>query len=131
MKQNIYNEVAAAGVITERQILTFKSRLNRGESEVLNIFDNGYLNITPEQTNKGLRWLLDQWKTPNGKERKNNPFGERETTILGNFSHFQLIDFIDCGNAYFFAFLPVYRVVSLSGAFFDYFVSMGVCNING
>lgn len=131
MKTNLYQEIARRGVITEREIITMKSRLNRGKSEVLDIFNNGYLNITPEQSEKGLKWLLNQWKTPRGKERKNNPFGDREQEIIEDFERFELVDLIDNGNAYFPAFLPVYRVIDRIGNHFDYFVSLGLCNIIG
>ncbi len=129
MKTNLYQEIARRGVITEREIITLKSRLNRGKTEVLDIFKNGYLNITPEQSEKGLNWLLNQWKTPRGKERKNNPFGYREQEIIEDFERFELVDLIDNGNAYFSAFLPVYRVIDRAGNHFDYFVNLGFCKI--
>jgi len=124
MKTNFYETIAAAGVITERQIITIKSRANRG-ADVWEIFNNGNLRITQEQTKKGLSWLLNQWKTPRGIERKNNPFGYREQGILENFSHFELVDFYEDCNPWRCFYYPIYRVVSRSGNFFDYVATFG------
>jgi hypothetical protein len=129
MKTNFYETIAAAGVITERQIITIKSRANRG-ADVWEIFNNGNLRITQEQTKKGLSWLLNQWKTPRGIERKNNPFGYREQEIINNFDRFALVDFYNVGR-YFPFFVPVYRVISRSGSSFEYYYNAGRISIIG
>ena len=128
MKKNIINEVASRGYISEREILTIKSRMNRGDFSGLDLFQNGPVAISSEQTAKGLYWLLDQWRGKSGKERKNNPFGLREQAALETFKRFELVDFIDGGNAYVSFYLPVYRVIG-AGASFDYYVSGGACEI--
>ena len=130
MKKNIISDVVARGYILEREIITLKSRLSRGDSSVLDLFDNGYISISQEQTQKGLSWLLDQWRGKSGKERKHNPFGAREIAALDSFERFELIDFIDAGTAYVSFFMPVYRVIG-KNATFDYYVSRGVCEIIG
>lgn len=130
MKQDICNLVASRGYITEREIITLKSRMNRGDYSGLDIFDRGQVSITPEQTTKWLAWLLNQWRGKSGRERKNNPFGLREQNAIDTFERFELVDFIDGGNCYVSFYLPVYRVIG-SGASFDYYVSGGVCQICG
>lgn len=73
MDTKIYSKIASAGVITEREVLLMKNRANRGlADDVFTIFDNGRLQITPEQADKGLAWLKDLWKTPRGVVRKRN-----------------------------------------------------------
>lgn len=75
----------AATSLTDDELRAISDKLhNRGD----------YL-ITPEQTEQGLQFLLNEWKTPRGIERKNNPFGFRETNILENFSHFVFNGFYD------------------------------------
>jgi hypothetical protein len=130
MEQNILQAVANRGFIQEREIITLKSRLNRGDSSTLDLFDGGPVAISEDQTKKGLSWLLNQYKTPRGVERKNNPFGRREVAALESFERFELVDFIDGGNRYVSFFLPVYRVIG-SGASFDYYVNGGACVIIG
>ena len=119
-----YNEIAASGVISEREILTIKSRLNRG-LDCWEIFDNGNLTITPEKTEKGFNWLWNQYKTPFGKVRKNNPFGTWEISALEDFAGFELVDFIDAGNGFVRWFVPVYRVKSHLSGEFDYYMNGG------
>lgn len=73
-----------------------------------------------EQSQKGIDWLLDQWRTPTGKERKNNPFGTREQKVLENFSHFTLSGFWDDGNGYHHNYKPVYTVHATDDSCFEY-----------
>lgn len=114
--------ICAAGVISERQIITIKSRLNRG-IDAWPVLSSGPLSITPEQTEKGINWLLNQYKTPAGRVRKNNPFNAWAASILENFDRFQLVDFVDISRCpgWVSFYLPVYRVIDSRGRFFDYF----------
>ena len=127
MKQDICKAVAKRGYITENEINCFKSRMNRGDDSANydDLFQNYGVMISPEQTAKGLSWLLNQWKTPRGIERKNNPFGAREISTLENFDHFELVDFYNAGSWRPF-YLPVYRVVGAAGyPDFEYYVNGG------
>lgn len=90
--------------------------------------------IEATQAAKGLAYLLDQWHTPRGNDRKNNPFSAREENILRNFDHFELVGWYDVysdrghyRNDCFF--IPVYRVVSTSGSHFDYYVGSWQSNV--
>lgn len=129
--KNITKLVEARGFILENEIITLKSRLSRGVEQDADLtYNYAPVAISPEQTEKGLSWLLNQWKTPAGKERKNNPFGYREQDILDNFDRFALVDFYDAGRFCSF-FVPVYRVISRSGASFEYYYNGGQIQIIG
>lgn len=122
MDTKIYTRIAARGYITEREILTIKHRANRGVQGCGAIFSNGPLKITPEQTEKGLAWLMDKWKTPRGVVRKRNPFKQREQNILEHFDHFELGSFYDGGSWVRSYYYPIYRVYNKRGRYFDYIV---------
>jgi hypothetical protein len=79
--------------------------------------------IMPEQAAKGLKWLMNHWHTPTGRERKNNPFGLREQKVLESFRRFRLIDFYDISTGILPFYVPVYRVESLNGNSFDYYAA--------
>ena len=119
MKKNIYAEIAERGVITEREVNLMKNRLNRGYN-IYGIFDNGPLDITPEQTEKGLAWLKNLNRTPRGAIRKNNPFTKKQASVLSNFRKFQLIGFWDNGTWCHSWYIPIYRVWPNKGKHFDY-----------
>lgn len=91
-----------------------------------------YTQLAPEQVKQGVNWLKNLWKTPAGKERKNNPFGYREQDVLdGDGLTIELLGYYD--NAPYGRrgyYMPVY-VVSSSGGSFDYYVSGGQIHIVG
>lgn len=121
MNTKIYEEIAERRVITERQIGTMKRRANEGFiHDVASIFALGALQITSAQTQKGLDWLKNLWKTPMGRERKHNPFHQREQSIIRHFDRFELVTFNDHGSMFTHNYLPVYRVYDTRGYFFDY-----------
>ena len=121
----IYYEIAERGIITEREILLIKRRLNNfGEVLIKRaLFGNGPLQITPEQTKKGLDWLIDKYKTPRGVVRKHNPFNDGQVAILEDFKKFELVGFTDVSRSCLMWFMPTYRVYSQHGRYFDYVVS--------
>lgn len=121
--------IKARGIITEREMLLLKKRANAGEKEAAFWSDETIL-ITPEQTEKGIAWLKDQWKTPKDVERKNNPFGYREEEALETFQHFTFDGFYNAGNAYHDFYLPTYSVVGKDSGF-QYYVAGGVPVIIG
>jgi len=128
-KQVFLEEIKKKDVITEREILLIKRRLNEGtyKSEDVNEIDTKKL--TPEQNEKGFKYLYDLYKSPTGKERVNNPFGDREEEVLNNFSHFELVDWYDNGNQYYKNYVPVYRVVAKDGSGFEYVMKVGKIEI--
>lgn len=118
--------ITKRGYILENEINLLKNRLNRGDSLVWDLWDiDTPLMISQEQTEKGLNWLTNQWKTPTGKERKNNPLGYWEQDILSKFDHFEFTDFASCGNGWVCFYSPVYKVVDIYGDSFTYYVYGG------
>ena len=120
-KTKIYDEIAERGIITEREVNLIKKRLNDPHTGGIKrrIFANGPLKLTPEQTEKGIKWLLDKYKTPRGVVRKNNPFNKKQAAILENFKEFELVNFLDRGM-FIDWWLPVYLVRSKHGREFLY-----------
>lgn len=128
--------------ITEQEILNARMRANGykkvKDKSLLEIPEDG-LKITPKQTKKGLKWLLNLWKTPKDKERLNNPFGYREEEVLKNFKEFRLVDWYDDTTSYavdrgFHNYLPVYRVIAKDDSYFEYVPNTkeyGKVNITG
>ena len=77
----ILAEVRISKVITEQEINLLKNRSNKLNFDVwdYNIED---VQVTNEQMQKGFTWLVNLYKSPTGKERKNNPFGYREIEVI-------------------------------------------------
>lgn len=128
-----YLAIIESGEIEESQIISMKSFMGKNKENAGSIFEalqDKELNISAQQTRKGLDFLLNQWKTPTGKERTQNPFGYREQNILENFSHFTLSGFYNAGNAYHDFYLPLYTVYSKSGNSFEYYYN-GKVNVIG
>lgn len=128
----------ADGYLTEHEILTLKNRLSKGIMKLSEfpdlLWDEGYM-LYPDQTEKGLAWLKNQWKTPMGKERKHNPFGYRETAAIESFKEFRLCGFQNTAtyagrNMGFNFYVPIYRVVGEKSQF-EYYVSGGKTHIVG
>jgi hypothetical protein len=127
MNKILSEELLKKEILTEKEINLLKLRLNKGEA----IYVDGEYRITPEQTKKGLEWLMNKWKSPRGVERKNNPFGNRETAALENFSHFTFEGFADIGNQYRSFAVPIYGVHGKDGEYFQYHIEAGNVSIIG
>ncbi len=132
----ITTEVLKQKTLTESEIKLLCKRANaeatrEATREALSDFEGS--EITPEQESKGLAWLINQYKTPRGVERKNNPFGYREIEAIEKFSHFTFDGLYDAGNAYISFFVPIYTVHGSidSGTSFQYVLSGGKINIIG
>ncbi|GAG29485.1 unnamed protein product [marine sediment metagenome] len=130
------------GYLTEREVLLLKNRLNGvnkagfKHSEIPFPEEGEGFSLTPQQIEKGRYWLVNQWKTPRGTERKNNPFGYREQHVLEEFETIKLVDFVDKANYYqnqygIRAYQPYYRVEGKDGSTFEYLVWSGQCQILG
>lgn len=130
------------GYLTEREVLLLKNRLNgvnRADFAVSEIpfpeSGKGFM-LTPEQVEKGRYWLVNQWRTPKGKTRKNNPLGYREQHVLEDFETIRLIQFVDRANYTqqrygMKAYQSYYRVIAKDGSTFEYLVWGGRCEILG
>jgi len=87
-------------------------------------------NLSDEQNKQGIEWLTNLWKSPTGKERKNNPFGYREQAAIENFSHFQLVDAFASGYYANYQ-VPVYDMLTKDGYGFQYYMQGGEIHIIG
>jgi len=128
-----YADIINSGTIEEGQIIRMRSFMHKDKENAKFIFSllNGKpLLLTPIQISKGYYFLLSQWKTPAGIERKNNPFGYREERILANFSTIELKSLYNNGNAHHDNYLPLYEVSSKDGDSFEYYYD-GEINIVG
>jgi len=127
---DLISEIVKKGIATEKEINLICRRMNAGEKTDLSEIWDGEISITPEQTTKGLNWLKNQWKSPNGKERKNSPFGYREEKAVETFTSFTFAGIHDAGNFHHSFYVPLYDVNGAEGSF-QYYVSGGICHIIG
>lgn len=91
--------------------------------------ENGTL-LSEDQNRQGIEYLLNQWKTPKGVERKNNPFGYMEQEALNTFEHFTLRELYNSGNANRNYYIPLYEVHA-GNCGFIYHMNKGIINIVG
>ena len=127
-----YKTIILDDTFTESSISSFRSLMNGRkntnltdeERESLDYLfgENAPYSITPAQTTKGFDWLFNLRFTARGKERKNNPFGYREQSILDDFDRFELSGLYDDSDGYngFHNFKPIYKVIASDGESFDY-----------
>ena len=107
--KEIIDNAYKAGVISEKDILLLKRRLNNksfGDVRIVN-----EIKVSEEQKEKGLKWLRNLYVSPTGKIRKNNPFGWREITILecsNDKLEAYLTGFFSIGNFY-KSYIPIYK----------------------
>lgn len=116
MKTNeqIFEEIKTRGYISEQQIRLLKRRGNHQNEDVFDYsmldteqFSDG-IPLTPEQNEKGIKFLRDLAYTPAGKIRKNCPFGYRELNIISTSSEFRFKGFYDGGGRGYVSLLPLY-----------------------
>lgn len=84
------------------------------KAELEKLFNRGFAwQITPEQTEQGLAWL---------KQKKvQKEMIESQRAIVDDFSHFLFVDLFEVSRGHSFSdYLPVYRVCSATGPWFDY-----------
>ena len=127
-----YKTIILDDTFTESSISSFRSLMNGykrtnltdEERESLDYLfgENAPYSITPAQTTKGLDWLFNLRFTARGKERKNNPFGYREQSILDDFDRFELSGLYDDSDGYngFHNFKPIYKAIASDGGCFEY-----------
>lgn len=114
------SEILKAGVISEKDLNLLKNRVNRGlcEYEDIEPLFLDYVALSDDQTAKGVNWLRNLYKTPAGKERKNNPFGAREISVLESENiKINLCGFYDAGRYGCHNYIPNYCVYSDEGSF--------------
>jgi len=136
----ILETVKTSGTISEKDILLLKSRytsanekLSQGATETLEALYDFEVEVEQEQATKGFAWLWNQYQTPNGKERKNNPFGYREIEVLeeAKISGAKLtFDGFYCVGRYNDFYVPIYTLFNDKGSF-QYVVYGGEIHIIG
>ena len=118
MKTNeqIFEEIKKQGYITEQQINLLKRRGNHQNEDIfdytlfeLEQFDYG-IPLTPDQNEKGIKFLRNLAYTPTGKTRKNCPFGYRELNIIDTCTEFTFRGFYDAGRRNYVSLLPLYEL---------------------
>ena len=117
--EKVIEEVKRNGFITERQINLLKNRANRGE--IIDYYDLEYSRITPEQTDKGIKFLMNLYKTPTGKVRKNNPFSDKQAKVLETFVEFAFVGFRSKTHGFWEHNCPIYFVRGADGDFEYYY----------
>jgi hypothetical protein len=117
--------------LTERDVKLLLRRLYDGKISTRQLREGGY-SLTPDQVEKGRKWLMAQWVTPKGVERKNNPFGYREQEILERFRTIRLADVHDISlyRSAFKNYVPIYECLG-AGDGFQYYIQGGTISIVG
>jgi hypothetical protein len=134
--KNFDNLITAikAGKLESNNQLTYMMSCLNNKPELKELIDKALncseIELCEDQVKKGYDWLVDQWKSVTGKERKNNPFGYREQAILENFNTITFWGYYDAGNAWRSYYLPLY-LVSGDNTTFEYYVSGGEIHIIG
>lgn len=114
------SEILSSGVISEKDLNLLKNRINHRlcEYEDIEPLFLDCVTLSDDQTAKGIKWLRNLCKTPAGKERKNNPFGAREISVLeGENIKIDLCGLYDTGKCGFRNYQPNYCVYSENGSF--------------
>jgi len=127
--EQILSEIEENNTVTEKQVNLLARRLNAGEAVDTSYIWNNPPELTSEQNDKGLNFLLNLWRTPANKERKNNPFGYREENILSNFTGFELAGFYDAGIRHTY-WIPLYNCIGANDSF-QYYCNGGKISIVG
>jgi len=139
-----YKTIILDDAFTESSISSFRSLMNGRKNtnltdeEKITLFyifeEYAPYSITPAQTTKGLDWLFNLRFTMRGKERKNNPFGYREQSILDDFDRFELSGLYDNYSCQSLPkrnliilsvhdkhnYKPIYKVIASDGGYFEY-----------
>ena len=81
--ESIIKGIAKAEIISEREILLLKSRMNKGKEVDLSPLDDLEIFVTDEQAEKGLAYLRKHFLTTKNKKRKNCSWGDYELQAIG------------------------------------------------
>ena len=124
-------QIKERGFLTERDMLTLKSRSNKAQKDILYygiINPDGYgTKIAPEWAAKGLQ-RLKGLLTTKGEPRKGQKLGFREIEIIKTATpeDFTFIGFYDNGRGWCRNYLPVYNCGGM-----EYFVECGNIKVIG
>lgn len=124
----IFENIHKRGYMEEREMLLLKSRSNKEQKDLFNYDEfSGYIPLSEEWSNKGLKWLKSLLKK-NGEPKSGQNLGYREIEIIKNATpeDFTFVCFHDAGNKFYYNYVPVYNVAGM-----DYFVYGGKINVIG
>ena len=79
----IVSDIAKREVISEREVLLLKNRMNRGKEVDLSPLDDIDVFVTDEQAEKGLAYLRKHFLTTKNKKRKNCSWSDYELRAIG------------------------------------------------
>lgn len=120
-------EISEGRIRSLRKILNAQSFNEHGPYpgwifEALEKREKTPLIITASQSSKGLEWLNSLRLTPHGRPRKCNPFTLDQETILDDFTHFTLADFVEVQETrYLTMYYTAYQVHSRTHGSFKYY----------
>ena len=123
-------QIKARGFMTEREMLTLKSRSNKAQKDLLDydtLTPEGGIPIAPEWGAKGIQWLRSLL-TSKGEPRKGQNLGYREIEIIKTArpEDFRFNYFYDNGRGWYHNFVPVYYIDGM-----EYFVEGGYIKVIG
>ena len=123
-------QIKERGFMTEREMLTLKSRSNKAQKDLLDydtLTPNGGIPIAPEWSEKGIQWLRSLL-TKKGEPRKGQNLGDREIEIIKTATpkDIRFNYFYDNGNGWYRNFVPVYYIDGM-----EYFVEGGNIKVIG
>ena len=128
LNDKIFENIHKRGYMEEREMLLLKSRSNKAQKDLFQYDEfNGYIPLSEEWANKGLKWLKSLLKK-NGEPKAGQNLGFREIEIIKNAtaSDFKFVCFYDAGNGFYHNYLPVYNVAGM-----EYYVSGGFIQVVG
>lgn len=111
----IFENIHERGYMTEKEMLLLKSRSNKAQKDIFH-YDEfyGYISLSEEFANKGLKWLKSLLKK-NGEPKAGQNLGDREIEIIKNAtaSDITFVCFYDNGNGWYRNFVPIYNVAGM------------------
>ena len=124
----IFENIHERGYMTEKEMLLLKSRSNKSQKDLFQYEEfNGYISLSEEWANKGLKWLKSLLKK-NGEPKAGQNLGDRAIEIIKNAtaSDFKFVCFFDNGNGWYRNYVPMYKVAGM-----QYYVSGGFIQVVG
>lgn len=128
-----YIDILKSGKISESELTSLKTHVNSSKpayavkQEILDLVYNG-INLSKEQQQKGIDWLIKQYKTPTGKLKETHPYGTREISILENWKEVYLSG-LENLSLFGTNYQPVFAVKDKYNNRFEYSLSGGKLNI--
>lgn len=131
-----YKDILKSGKIGEQELISLRSYLgsskisNEDRDMLLELVYKKPLKLTKDHQQKGIDWLISQYKTPAGKLKSSSPFGFRETSILENWKEAELGS-LQNTSTFGKYYTPIYTIIGKDGNSFDYMMEGGKINIVG